>query len=92
MMCKKSRLAILAAAVLTSISATAADATAGKAKVDQACAECHRRSDFSGESPSQLEALLKDIVSGKVKHSKRPLQLTSQEITDIAAYWAGTRK
>ncbi|HTE41424.1 MAG TPA: hypothetical protein VK629_11370 [Steroidobacteraceae bacterium] len=88
----KYKLGVLVAAVLTSVNALAADAPAGKAKVEQACAECHRRSDFSGESAPQLEALLKDIVSGKVKHSKRPLQLTAQEIADVAAYWAGTRK
>jgi hypothetical protein len=38
-----------------------------------------------------LESLIKDIVAGKVKHSQRKLQLTPQEITDIAAYWTNGR-
>jgi cytochrome c553 len=89
---KLNHLAIAFALLFTSVTAMGADAAAGKVKVEQACAECHRRTDFSGESVSQLEALLKDIVAGKVKHSKRPLQLSSQEIADIAAHWAGARK
>jgi mono/diheme cytochrome c family protein len=71
--------------------ACAADVEAGKAKVAQNCAECHRTRDWSGETTAALESLIKDIVAGKVKHSQRKLQLTPQEITDIAAYWTNGR-
>lgn len=71
--------------------AFAADAAAGKIKVEQACAECHRPSDWSAESAAALEALMKDIVVGKIKHTKRALQLTPQEIENIAAYWTSGR-
>ena len=81
---------LLACSIVSSTSA--ADSAAGKLKVEQACAECHRPSDWSGESAPALEALMKDIVAGKVKHNKRPLQLTAKEISDIAAYWTSGRK
>ena len=80
----------IAAAVLISFlsayAAAAGDAAAGRAKVEQQCAECHRRSDFSGETTAALQALLSDIVAGKVNHSRKTLQLTPAEIADIAAY------
>lgn len=72
--------------------ASAADAAAGKAKVSQQCAECHRPADWDGETTAALESLLKDVVSGKVPHRKRPIQLTEQEIADVAAYWTSGRK
>ena len=85
---------ILNSVMLSVCAATvhAADTAAGKAKVEQECAECHRPSDWSGESTAALESLLKDIVAGKVNHSKRRLQLTPKEIADIAAYWTSGRK
>jgi mono/diheme cytochrome c family protein len=70
----------------------AADIEAGKVRVTQQCAECHRPKDWSGETTAALESLIKDIVAGKVKHSQRKLQLTPQEIADIAAYWTSGRK
>ena len=71
---------------------SAADVAAGKARVESQCAECHKPSDWSGESNAALESLIKDIVAGKVKHAKRRLQLSPQDISDIAAYWTGGRK
>ena len=73
-------------------SACAADAAAGKAKVDQQCVECHRPSDWNGETTATLESLLKDIVAGKVPHRKRALQLSEQDVVNIAAYWTGGGK
>lgn len=72
--------------------AYAADVAAGQAKVAQLCAECHRPRDWSGETTAALESLIADIVAGKVKHSRRKLELTPQEIADIAAYWTSGRK
>jgi len=77
---------------LASASASAADVDAGQAKVTQLCAECHRSRDWSGETTAALESLIADIVAGKVKHSQRKLQLTPQEIADVAAYWTSGRK
>lgn len=70
----------------------AADTSAGKAKVEQACAECHRASDWSGETTAALESLLKDIIAGRVQHRKRELHLTEQDAANIAAYWTAGRK
>lgn len=83
------------ACLLFAIGASApayADLDSGKAKVAQQCAECHRPSDFNGESRAALEALIKDVVTGKVPHSKRLVRLSDQEIADVAAYWSSVRK
>src|SRR3974377_1245723 len=75
-------------AMLFSVCAAAAGNTdAGKTKVTQLCAECHRPGDWSGETQPALQSLIKHIVAGKVPHSKRTLNLTDQDIADIAAYW-----
>lgn len=74
----------------TSLSAVAADAAAGKAKADQTCATCHDPSDWKGQSEAQLRAKISDVVAGKVKHKKK-IQLTPEEIDNIAAYWAGAK-
>jgi mono/diheme cytochrome c family protein len=78
--------------LLVGNTAQAADIEAGKIKVTQACAECHRPRDWSGETTAALESLIKDVVAGKVKHSQGKLQLSPQEIADIAAYWTSGRK
>lgn len=65
---------------------------AGQAKVQQLCAECHRPRDWSGETTAALQSLIADIVAGKVKHSQRKLELTPQDVADIAAYWTSGRK
>jgi len=74
------------------VTAHAGDAAAGKVKVGQQCAECHRPSDWDGETTAQLESLLRDIASGKVPHRKRQVHLSETDITDIAAYWTSGRK
>jgi mono/diheme cytochrome c family protein len=83
---------IVAVTILSANAIYAADIEAGKAKVAQQCAECHRPKDWSGETTAALESLIKDIVAGKVKHSPRKLSLTPQEVADIAAYWTSGRK
>lgn len=65
----------------------AADAPAGKEKVDAVCGECHEAADWQGTSEAQLQALIKDVVAGKVKHPKK-LSLSDADIANIAAYWA----
>jgi len=80
------------AIVCTVQESAAANIAAGEAKVKQLCAECHRPRDWNGETTAALQALITDIVAGKVKHSRRKLELTPQEIADIAAYWTGGRK
>jgi len=78
--------------VVSIAAARSADIEAGKAKVTQLCAECHRPSDWSGESQAALESLIKDIIAGKVSHSKRALQITDEDAANIAAFWASHRK
>jgi mono/diheme cytochrome c family protein len=75
----------------TALSALAADAAAGKAKVAQSCADCHDPADWKGQSEVQLRAKISDVVAGKAKHKKK-IQLTDEEISNIAAYWATAGK
>ena len=77
--------------ILATAGASAADVQAGKAKVDKVCSECHQSADWKGTSEAELATMIKDVVSGKVKHAKK-LQLTDAEIADIAAYWASAAK
>jgi mono/diheme cytochrome c family protein len=87
------RWSLVGLALLAIVTATqAADLEAGKAKVALLCADCHRPKDWSGETTAALESLIKDIVAGKVTHPQRKLNLTPQEIADIAAYWTSGRK
>jgi mono/diheme cytochrome c family protein len=78
----------IAAAVLVcwATVAGAADVAAGKAAAQAKCVECHEADDWEGESAASLQALISDIVAGKVKHKKK-IELTPAEIANIAAYW-----
>lgn len=71
---------------------SAADIGAGKQKAQQECASCHQPSDWEGETEASLTSLMKDIVRGKVKHEKKQLSLSDQDIDNIAAYWARSNK
>jgi mono/diheme cytochrome c family protein len=87
-----SRLMIVAGAVagVAGFSAVAqADAAAGKATFTAACAECHEVADFEGEDAAEVQATLKKIVSGGMKH-KKALKLTDAQIADVAAYMTGS--
>jgi cytochrome c553 len=68
-------------------SSASADAAAGKAKFEAACAECHEAADFEGESAQALTDSMKKIVAGQQKH-KQALKLSDAEIADLAAYIA----
>jgi mono/diheme cytochrome c family protein len=72
-------------------SAGAADMQAGKAVAQAKCSQCHEADDWDGEDANSLDSLMRDIVAGKVKH-KGKLELTSAEMTNIAAYWADASK
>ena len=65
----------------------AADVAAGEAKAEEMCSECHDPADWEGEDAASLEAMIKGVVSGEVKHKKK-LDLSDAEIANIAAYWA----
>jgi mono/diheme cytochrome c family protein len=71
--------------------AGAADTQAGKTVAQAKCSQCHDADDWEGEDASSLESLIRDIVAGKVKH-KNKLELTSAEMTNIAAYWGEASK
>jgi mono/diheme cytochrome c family protein len=62
-----------------------ADTAAGKGKFNAMCGQCHNSADFEGDSPSQLADTLRKIVGGQMPH-KKSLQLSDQEIADIATY------
>jgi mono/diheme cytochrome c family protein len=69
----------------------AADAAAGKAKVDAICAECHEAADFQGTSEADLAKLIDGVAKGTTKHAKK-LELTDADVANIAAYWASGAK
>lgn len=73
------------------VPAMAADVAAGRATAANACAECHEPRDWEGESAESLESLIRDVVNGSVKHSRK-VQLTPAEIANIAAYWASSAR
>jgi cytochrome c553 len=67
--------------------AIAADAAAGKAKVDAVCSKCHEKEDWADQDAASIQAKIKGVVDGKTKH-KEKLNLTDAEMADIAAYWS----
>lgn len=73
-------------------SVMAADVGAGRATAQAKCAQCHEADDWEGESAASLASLIRDIVAGKVKHSRTKLDLTPAEIENIAAYWGEGKK
>lgn len=68
-----------------------ADAAAGKAKFEAACAECHEAGDFAGEDAKALADSLTKMASGAMKH-KTKITLSEAEIASVAAYMAGGGK
>ena len=85
------RLAAMVAGLLATSVAASADVAAGKARFNAVCAECHDSADFEGENIGALEATLKRISSGEIKH-KKSLTLSDREAADIAAYMASGGK
>jgi mono/diheme cytochrome c family protein len=88
---KFSRLVVVASAVAGLVgfgSAAHADAAAGKATFTDVCSECHEVADFEGENAAEVQATLKKIVGGQMKH-KKALKLTDAQIADVAAYMTG---
>lgn len=72
--------------------AHAADTAAGKTAAEQhQCATCHLPDDWKGNSDAQLQSKIATVVAGKHKHPKK-IDLSKDEIDNIAAYWsAGTQ-
>lgn len=91
---KSNRVLMVAVAGLAlagwSVSASA-DAAAGKAKFEAACAECHEAGDFEGEDAKALADSLTKIAGGQMKH-KAEIKLSAAEIADVAAYMASGGK
>lgn len=85
-----SRWSLAATAVLFTAGVHAADATAGRVAA-AACAECHEPRDWEGETQAALESLIRDVVQGTVKHSRK-IALGDAEIANLAAYWAAASK
>ena len=69
-------------------SAAFADA---KAMFGDVCAECHEPEDFEGEDVKELEATIKKIAAGQMKH-KKAIKLTDAEAAAMAAFMAGGGK
>jgi len=82
----------LLVATLACAASQAADLEAGKATAQAKCAQCHAATDWEGEDVASLESLIRDIVANKVKHSKGKIELSTSEISNIAAYWGSAGK
>jgi mono/diheme cytochrome c family protein len=85
----RSVLATCSAALLLGLAgmAQAGDPAVGKAEVEAVCSECHEAAEWGEEDAASLQAKIKNVVAGKVKHKKK-LALSDEEIASIAAYWA----
>jgi mono/diheme cytochrome c family protein len=79
-------------ALLLAPAAWAADAVAGKAVAQAKCAACHEPADWKGETDASLQSLMRDVVSGKIKHNKAKIELSAADIANIAAYWLSVKK
>ena len=84
-------LLVLAALLSAGGVAQAADVQAGRSAAQSKCSQCHEADDWEGEDAASLESLIRDIVAGKVKH-KGKLELSADEISNIAAYWGQGKK
>ena len=82
----------VAIAMLLKNTAQAADPAAGKALAQARCAACHVPADWRGETETSLQSLLRDVVSGKVKHHKAKVELSETDIANVAAYWVAGKK
>lgn len=80
-------LVVVAASALAATAASAADIAAGGTIVKQVCSACHDPSAWKGKTPAQIDALIHEVVAGKVMHPKK-LTLSDAQMADVAAYWA----
>jgi cytochrome c553 len=99
----KSALAILAAALLTSLGAQAGDAVVGKQKAT-ACIACHGSESYpgifytlqlAGRNADKLEVKTLKYKTGKILHPMMNLAVAffnEKEIADIAAYYQSLGK
>lgn len=83
--------AAASAFVFTAGSAFAADTAAGKATFEASCSSCHELPDWKGKSEADMNAMIKDVVDGKVKH-KKAIKLEDAEIANISAFVAANAK
>ena len=90
MMDRTSRSAVVAGSLGCTLPA-AADVAGGEAKFNSICSECHDSADFEGEDLNGLRETLRRISQGEMKH-KKSVQLSEQEIADLAAYMASGGK
>lgn len=88
---QKPRILMLGCALIAGASLAAptlaADAARGKAKFDEACAECHAPADLKGPAAAPFAAKLQEIAAGKAKHRPK-LNLSAEEVADLAGYLA----
>jgi mono/diheme cytochrome c family protein len=78
-------------ALVPAMAAHAGDAQAGKVVADKTCASCHQAADWKDVSEAELQEMIRNVASGKVKHMQKPT-LTDAQIADVAAYWAAASK
>jgi mono/diheme cytochrome c family protein len=85
----KALMVVSVAAVFAGYGSTAlADA---KKTFNDTCAECHEAADFEGEDAKALEATIKKISAGQMKH-KKAIKLTDADAAAMAAFMAGGGK
>jgi mono/diheme cytochrome c family protein len=62
-----------------------------KKMFDEVCSECHESADFEGEDAKEIEATIKKISAGQMKH-KKAIKLTDAEAAAMAAFMVGGGK
>ena len=82
----------LLVATLVCAASQAADLEAGRKIAQSKCSQCHAAADWEGEDVASLESLISDIVASKVKHSKGRIELSTAEISNVAAFWGTAAK
>ena len=82
---------LLTAAAIAFVCAPAfadGDAAAGKTKFEAACEECHYADDFSGQAESDLAGAISAASKGEIKHPDDLSALSSEDIANLAAFFA----
>ncbi len=76
---------MIAAAAAVAFGWSGAALADAKAKFDADCSDCHEVKDYAGKPAAEIEAKIKDIAAGKVKH-KGKIKVTDAEAKELATF------
>lgn len=64
------------------------DTTAGQAKFEEVCEQCHFEDDFDDEAKSVIEAMILAIINGEAKHRPSLKEITAEDAANLAAFFS----